>query len=146
MLYTTMASVIIIHAAAIRIGFEKEINNFTEPRFEEEVFIYVTKENNVISEQTFRIAFQRTNSVPQGSGFGIAQDGQDYRGLPVVIQQTFFPFQQRFTLNFILLSDNNLEATEAFQIRLSTQDYPLFYRADMLFSQTFVVIDDDDSS
>ena len=144
-MYTTVASVIIVYVAAIRIGFEKEINNFTEPRFDEDVFIYVTKENNVISEQTFRIAFQRTDSVPQGSGFAIAQDGLDYRGIIQSFQLTFLPFQQRIGQPFQLLADNVLEATKAFQISLFTQDLPSFYRADMLFSQTFVVIEDDDS-
>jgi hypothetical protein len=33
-------------AAAIRIGFEREIYNFTEPQFEEDAIIYVAKENN----------------------------------------------------------------------------------------------------
>ena len=113
--------------------------------FEEDAFIYVAKENNVISEQTFRILFYRRDLVPQGSGFGIAQDGQDYSGLPEVYVRTFFPFQQRFTRIFGLLSDNILEATEAFQIVLSTLGSPSFYSAEMLFSRTFVVIEDDDS-
>ena len=131
--------------AAIRIGFEREFNTFTEPMYDEDAFIYVAKENNVISEQAFRISFYQRDLVPQGSGFGIAQARQDYRGLPEVFVQTFFPFEQRFTRIFELLSDNDLEATEAFQIILSTDGSPSFYSADMLFSQTFVVIEDDDS-
>ena len=43
------------------------------------------------------------------------------------------------------MADTVLEATEAFQISLSTQRLPSFYSADMLFSRAFVVIEDDDS-
>ena len=142
-----MTSIALYHyrAAAIRIGFEREINNFTEPMFDEEEFIYVAKENNVISEQTFRISFQRTDSVPQGSGFAIAQDGQDYRGIPVAFQRSFFPSQQRISIPFQLVADTAPEPTEAVQLSLSTQDSPAFDSADTLFTRTFLVIEDDDS-
>ena len=133
------------HAAAIRIGFEKELYGFTEPMSEEDAFIYVAKESNIISEQTFRISFQRTNSVPQGSGFALAQVGEDYRGISVLFQRSFFPFQQRINLPFQLLPDGDPEAIEAFQISLSSQDLPAFDSVDMLFTRTFVVIEDDDS-
>ncbi|MCG8622068.1 MAG: hypothetical protein MJE68_08765, partial [Proteobacteria bacterium] len=113
--------------------------------FDEEEFIYVAKENNVISEQTFRISFQRTDSVPQDSGFAIAQDGQDYRGIPVAFQRSFFPFQQRISILFELVADTVPEPTEAVQLSLSTQDSPAFDSADTLFTRTFLVIEDDDS-
>ena len=147
MLYNTMTSIALYHfcAAAIRIGFERRINNFTEPRFEEVEFIYVAKENNVISEQTFRIAFQRTDSVPPDSGFAIAQDGQDYSGIRETFQETFFPFQQRISITFQLLADTVPEPTEAVQLSLSTQDSPAFDSADILSTRTFIVIEDDDS-
>jgi hypothetical protein len=105
----------------------------------------VAKESNVISEQTFTISFQRTDSVPRGSRFAIAQDGQDYSGLPQVFQRPFFPSEQRISRPFLLLADRVPEATEAFQIILSPQGSPAFDNADMLFMQTFVVIEDDDS-
>ena len=142
-----MSSITLYHfcAAAIRIGFEREINRFTEPRFEEDASIYVAKENNVVSEQTFVISFQRTDSVPQGSGFAIAQDGQDYSGISPEFPRSFFPFEQRIDLPFQLFPDTVPEATEAFQISLSTQGSPAFDSADVLFTRTFVVIDDDDS-
>lgn len=133
------------YAPAIRIGFEREINRFPEPEFDEGEFIYVAKENNVTSEQRFMISFQRTDSVPQGTGFGIAMDGEDYRGIMPEFQRDFFPFQQRISLPFEILADRIPEPIEAFQISLSTQGSPTFDPADVLFSQTFVVIDDDDS-
>ena len=132
-------------AAAIRIGFEKDINRFTEPIFEDSAFIYVAKENNVSSEQTFMISFQRTDSVPQDSGFAIAVDGQDYVGIRQEFPRDFSPRDQRISLPFTLLADAVPEATEAFQISLSPQGSPIFDSANVLFTRTFVVIDDDDS-
>jgi hypothetical protein len=133
------------HAAAIRIGFEREINNFTEPMFDDDAFIYVAKENNVVSEQIFAISFQRTDSVPQGSGFAVAQEGEDYRGISESFQRFFSPNEQRINIPFELVSDAVPEATEAVQISLSTQGSPAFDSADVLFTRTFVVIEDDDS-
>ena len=132
------------HAAAIRIGFEKEFNRFTEPISEEDAFIYVAKESNIISEQTFRITFQRTDMVPQGSGFALAHDGEDYRGILQEFPRNFSSHNQRINLPFQLLPDGDPEATEAFQISLSSQGSPAFDSADVLFTRTFVVIDDDD--
>lgn len=128
--------------AAIRIGFEKEINRFPEPMLEEDACIYVTKENNVTSEQTFIISFQRTDSVPQGSDFAIAVDEVDYRGISQEFSREFSPHNQRINIPFQLLPDEVPETTKAFQISLSTQGLPAFGSADVLFARTYVVIDD----
>ena len=112
---------------------------------EEDVFIYVAKENNIISEQTFIITFQRMDMVPQGSGFALAHDGEDYRGILQEFSRTFAPYNQHINLPFQLLPDGDPEPTEAFQISLSSQGSPAFDSADVLFTRTFVVIDDDDS-
>lgn len=134
-------------AAAIRIGFERQINTFTEPMFDEFQNIYLTKENNVSSEQTFSISFQRTNSVPINSGFAIAEDGEDYTGIGEEFFRSFAPNLQRLGLPISLLADANPEPTEAFQLNSSPESMPTFLTPDgtMLFSQTFVVIEDDDS-
>ena len=132
------------HAAAIRIGFEKELNRFTEPMSEGDAFIYVAKENNIISEQTFIITFQRMDMVPQGSGFALAHDGEDYMGILQEFPLSFTTHNQRINLPFQLLPDGDPEAIEAFQISLSNQSLPAFDSADVLFTRTFVVIDDDD--
>ena len=129
------------HGAAIRIGFEKEFNRFTEPMSEEDAFIYVAKENNIISEQTFIITFQRMDMVPQGSDFALAHNGEDYRGILQEFPLSFAPHNQRINLPFQLLPDGDSEATEAFQISLSSQGSPAF---DSVFTRTVVVIDDDD--
>ena len=104
----------------------------------------MAKENNVVTEQTFTISFYRTDSVPLGSGYAIARDGQDYR-IAEAFLLDFFPSEQRINQHLVLMADTVLEATEAFQISLSTQRLPSFYSADMLFSRAFVVIEDDDS-
>ena len=132
------------HAAAIRIGFEKELNRFTEPMSEEDAYIYVAKENNIVSEQTFIITIQRTDMVPAGSGFALARDGEDYRGILQEFPLSFAPHNQRINLTFQLLPDGDPEPTEAFQISISSQGLPAFDSADVLFTRTFVVIDDDD--
>ena len=50
----------------------------------------MAKENNVVTEQTFTISFYRTDSVPLGSGYAIARDGQDYR-IAEAFLLDFFP-------------------------------------------------------
>ena len=111
---------------------------------EEDAFIYVAKESNIISEQTFIITFQRTDMVPPGSGFALAHDGEDYRGILQEFPLSFTPHNQRINLPFQLLPDRDPEPTEAFQISLSNQGLPAFDSADVLSTHTFVVIDDDD--
>ena len=113
--------------------------------FEDDAFIYVAKENNVSSEQTFMISFQQRDSVPQDSGFAMAEDREDYRGILQEFLRDFSPRNQCISLHFQLLADSVPEATEAFQISLSPQGSPIFDSANVLFTQTFVVIDDDDS-
>ena len=75
----------------IRIGFELPGYTYTEPQFDEFVDqnyvsptgqpengpIFLIKENNVTSEQTFLVAFQVTDSAP--SGTQSATIDQDYR-------------------------------------------------------------------
>ena len=115
--------------------------------FEGDQFIYLTKENNVISEQTFIVSFQRTDSVPIGSGFAIAVDGEDYTGIAERFTRLFTPNLQRLDLPITLIADANPEPTEAFQLNSSPQNMPTFLTPDgiVLFSRTFVVIEDDDS-
>ena len=127
------------------IGFEREINTFPEPMFEEVVTIYLAKENNVSSEQTFGISFQRSDSAPPGSDFAIATDGEDYTNLRGDFTLLFFPNMQRRGISIDLLADDNPEPTEAFQISSSPDRNPTFNGPRTLFSRTFVVIEDDDS-
>ena len=117
-----------------------EINRFLEPMFDEFVEIFVAKENNVTSEQTFEISFRRTDSVPPGSGFAVATDGEDYTGIAQEFDRHFLPFMQRISLPFKLLADRDPELTEAFQISLSPRGSPTFDSADVLFTRTLILL------
>lgn len=146
--------------AAIRIGFELPRYEFLEPQFEEfidEFFVpesglpingpvYLAKENNVITEQTFQIVIQISNVAPPGEGIQPATPDEDYQANQVSTIN-FLPTEQRMDFPFVLLTDNNPEDTEAFQIGAtpSSQIGPIYQAPSAFFPQTFVIIQDDDS-
>ena len=122
---------------AIRIGFELPGYTYTEPQFDEvidEYFVsptgrpengpvFLLKEYNVTSEQTFLISFQVTDSAPSGSQS--AAIDQDYRfSVPGRTSQTesFPPHVQRIPFPFELCADTLPEGTEAFQASVSPKD------------------------
>lgn len=130
--------------AAIRIGFEMERHNVTEPQSNERIEIFIAKENDVQSEQTFLISFQVFDSVPPDSDFTPAELGVDYNLLSR--QSTFNPDLQRLPLTIELLADRIPEETEAFQITSRPQGDPAYTApSSPLFQQTTVIIEDDDS-
>lgn len=146
--------------AAIRIGFELSRYEFLEPQFEEFIDrfyepesglpingpVFLAKENNVTTEQTFQITFQISNVGPPGEGIDPATPGQDYQASQVSIMN-FPPTTQRQDFSFILLTDNTPEAKEAFQIGSSPNNQPgvpVYVAPSALFSQTFIIIEDDD--
>ena len=119
------------------------------------------KEDNVISEQTFLVSFQVTDSAP--SGTKSATIDQDYSNLaaPGQTNQTalFFPFQQRIPFPFELISDTLPEGTEAFQASVSPEDtrefedqngmlmvetFPTFHSPIYVVLNIFIAILDDD--
>ena len=113
-------------------------------------FIYIMTEDNVVSEQTFRILVRTSNSVPPLSGFNPATLDTDYtfgiRGTSVI---SFEARNQRIVFSFTLLTDNLVEKTKAFHVSLDstigvTLDVPHFLSPQKLFSDTFVIIEDDD--
>ena len=127
---------------AIRIGFELPGYTYTEPRFDEFIDqfyvsptgqpengpIFLLKEDNVISEQTFLVSFQVTDSAPSGTQ-STAID-QDYRFAgPGQTSETklFLPTQQRIPFPFELLADTLPEGTEAFQASVSPEDTREFF-------------------
>ena len=101
-----------------------------EPEFEEfvdEIFlsptgrpengpIFLAKENNVTSEQTFLVSFQVTDSAP--SGTQSATIDQDYRfsGPGQTIATNFFPSQQRILFPFELRADTSLKELKHFRL------------------------------
>ena len=155
---------------AIRIGFELPGYNYTEPLFDEFIDqgyvsltgrpengpIFLVKEGNVTSEQTFLVSFQVTDSAPPG--IQSATIDQDYRfGGTGQTSQTefFFPQQQRIPFRFELRADTLPEGNEAFQASVSPEDtrdlgggnfeqFPTSLTPLTLRSDVFITILDDD--
>ena len=151
---------------AIRIGFELPGYTYMEPMFEELIDqfyssptglpvngpIYLVKENNVISEQTFLVSIQvedsGTSSV-QPATFGVDY----YLGTPgrKSVAKTFLASEQRIAFQFTLFSDTIPEGTEIFQARVFPEKVPMWsvrsverFPMETLASEIFVVIEDDD--
>lgn len=151
------------HTIAIRVGFEVPGYTYTEPAFDRVVDqffvsatgrpengpIYVIKEDNVTSEQTFLVSVQVTDSAP--SGFQTATFGQDYRVPAHTHSILFNAFEQRIPFAFTLLADTLPEGTEAFQLSVSPEDtgdigggteqFPTFRNPITLASEVFITID-----
>ena len=157
---------------AIRIGFELPGYTYMEPLFDTTVDrffipnpgdsgpIYLSKESNVTSEQTFLISIQVTGSAPSGTTIQSATIDQDYRfGAEDRTSETilFGPLVQRILVQFELLFDNLPEGTEAFQASASPEDtletrapngtvirFPTPLSPEILAPETFIIILDDD--
>ena len=125
--------------------------------------IYLAKENNVTSEQTFLLSIQATDSAPSGTNFQPATLDADYRiATPgqTSVTLTFLATNnmvavQRINFQFMLFPDTLPEGTEAFRASVSPQDtrvgsdgsietFPTFLNPESLASETFVVIEDND--
>ena len=102
--------------------------------------IYLAKEDNVQSEQTFRIAVQVADSVPSGENINPATFREDYLLGPLFFIE-FLPSMQRVNIPFILFSDVSPEGTEAFRASSSATATaaPI-----ALHAETFVIIEDND--
>lgn len=119
--------------------------NITEPQLDEVIQIFIAKENDVRSEQTFLISIQVFDSVPPNSGFAPAEFGADY-SLRQLTLLTFDPDMQRFPLNISVFADSIPERTEAFQISSEPQGDPAYSApSSPLFQETYIIIEDDDS-
>ena len=156
--------------AVIRIGFELPRYTYMELDFDEEIDstfvsptnltangpIYLAKEDNVRSEQTFRIIVQAADSVPPNTqNINPATIGVDYsvgvRTTPVV---EFLPSMQKVNFKFTLRADNIPEGTEAFRASSSSEDtaevdgmeidLPDYLPPSTLSAETFVIIEDDE--
>ena len=119
------------------IGFELPGYTYTEPQFDEFINqsyqsptgqpengpIFLLKENNVISEQTFLVSFQVTDSAPSGT-LSAAIDEDYHFSVPGQTNkiESFPPRVQRILIPFELLADTLPEGTEAFQAIVSPED------------------------
>ena len=119
--------------------------------------IYIAKQDNVVSEQTFQVVITSIDSVPSGSGFRPAQLNSDYGGIsstPEGNVRQFPAAEQRMLFSFSLLRDDIPEGTEAFLATTSpantgisggmTFPVPAFLSPTTLFPQAYVIIEDDD--
>ena len=120
--------------------------------------IYLAKEDNVISEQTFLLSIQVTDSAPSGTSTQPATLDIDYRlSLPgrTSVTLPFLTRDQMIDFPFTLFPDDLPEGTEAFRASVSPQDtrvvpdgstetFPTFLNPESLASEIFVVIEDDD--
>jgi hypothetical protein len=122
--------------------------------------VFLVKEGNVTSEQTFLVSFQATDSAP--SGTQSAAIYQDYRfaGAGQTSQtELFFPMQQRIPFSFDLYADTLPEGNEAFQASVSPEDtrefidengvmiveqFPTYLNPLTLSSEIFITILDND--
>ena len=124
--------------------------------------IFLAKEGNVISEQTFLVSIQVTDSAPSGTSIQPATIEQDYRiTAPVAgraiksVVETFHFFEQRIPFRFTLFPDTLPEGNETFQASVSPEDervlpdgttevFPIALNPQFLSSEIFVTIIDDD--
>ena len=121
--------------------------------------IYLAKEDNVTTEQTFLVNVQVSDSVPPRQDIHPATLDVDYR-LSVAVgtsaELQFGPRDQRIMFPLTLFSDNLPEGTEAFLVSSAPGDnvilpdgtiFPVstFQNPNAaLFAETFVVIEDND--
>ena len=120
---------------AISIGFELSSYTYNEPMFETQINenfsspnnllaygpVYFIKENNMTSEQMFRIVV--SVEMPEESYLDTATPDVDYEirgGGTFTI--SFPPTQQRLNVEFTLFPDDIPESTEAFTISFSRAD------------------------
>ena len=158
----------------IRIGFEQPSYTYTEPKYEEFIGtsfipqehsdslangpIYLAKEGNGSSEQTFSVVVQiaSTSSVPSNSGQNIqpATHNEDYSlsKINTHVVLPFLPGKQRINVPFTLFSDDIREGTEAFHLssaphsRSALPDetrvtLPTYLNPVHLFTDTFIIIE-----
>ena len=167
--------ILLNYTTAIRIGFEVARYTYIEPMFDTSIDdfdyipptnlsengpIYLAKQDNVVSEQTFLVVITTRDTVPSESGFRPAQLNSDYGGIGAstidgtsVVRQ-FGAADQRMLFPFILLHDDIPEGTEAFLASTSAEEealvdgmsvqVPGFLSPTTLFPQAYVIIEDND--
>ena len=138
--------------AVIRIGLEFPSYTFLEEKFDHEVEeVFVAKENNVITEQTFLIVVEARTETPNNS-IGPAIHDQDY-SLNVGGQQTIIlqvtPQEQKVLVPFVVFSDTEIERVESFRFTTSSarrNGYPIFSSPLVLHQSAFIFILDNDGN
>ena len=114
--------------------------------FDETYEIFLAKENNVVSEQTFSVSLQINDFAPPNTDFAIAAFGFDYGDISRSFTTSFSPNFQRIPVSFAVFADSNPEQTEAFQINSASDGTPGFNIPNVFFAQSYVVLEDDDGT
>ena len=141
----------------IAIGFERPSYTFSEPEFSETFLngpVFLAKQNNRKSEQTFNVVFQVSSSTPDTSirpatlserlpnGTELTNDYVLSTAGVTTVTATFPSTQQRIPFVFTLHPDNLPESTEAFQASIAPiENSPAF---SIPIAETFIVIEDND--
>ena len=107
--------------------------------------VFLLKENDVMSEQTFLIVIQVSEATPPNqNNINRATRGADFTSADVLVVQ-LLPRDQRINFQFNLLPDNFPEGTESFLGLSAPEDSaPSFLPPVTLFDRTFIVIEDND--
>lgn len=119
--------------------------------------VFLVKENDVVSEQTFVVTVQVSSSVPPSQpSIQPATLGEDYSvGSQdiTVVTSTFLASQQRLAFSFTLFPDETVEETEAFlatsavgdQSTIGSQFFVPRYLAPITTTRNaYILIEDDD--
>ena len=136
---------------------EETIDQFFEPpdNSTDRGPIFLLKENDVMSEQTFLIVIEVSEATPhnQNNIINRATTGADFTSADALVVQ-FLPMDQRINFQFNLLPDDFPEGTESFlaasapedsgQIGGVTFNAPSYLPPVTLFDRTFILIEDDD--
>ena len=136
--------------------FEETIDMFFEPPPNSTISgpVFLLKENDVISEQTFLIVIEVSETTPPNqNNINRATNGVDFTSADSLVVQ-FMPRDQRINFQFNLLPDDFLEGTESFlaasapedsgQIGGVTFNAPSYLPPVTLSDRTFILIEDND--
>ena len=135
--------IILLLLLAMRIGFEKQIYNFTEPpaSLSKLFHIPLVKEGGRISEQTFTLQIKVSNMT---TPYQPATLGDDYKHQ--LFNITFHPDQQTVFWEFELIANEAPKDIEAFRLILSPVRHPQFLSVGQdVNNETLVIINDPQS-
>ena len=136
--------------------FEETIDEFFEPPVNSTISgpVFLLKENDVVSEQTFLIVIEVSEATPPNqNNINQATRGADFTSADSLLVQ-FLPRDQRINFQFNLLPDDFPEKTESFLATSAPEDSgliggvtfnaPSFLPPVTLSDRTFILIEDND--
>ena len=136
--------------------FEETIDQFFVPPANSTISgpVFLLKENDVVSEQTFLIVIEVSEATPPSqNNINRATRGADFTSADSLIVQ-FLPRDQRVNFQFDLLPDDFPERTESFLVVSAPEDTgqhggmafdaPSYLSPVTLSDRTYVIIEDND--